>query len=290
MSARGPDSPNIESGPCRFSRGRRGPGTPRAVGRRGFTILEAVSALVVVIVLISLLLPMLFRARNQARLDRCRLNQASIGSAWLMHLRETQAFPDIEEEPDWRYAGVSFSRVSGAPSLDFSRPLNRHLEARWRRPGDLNIFESPLDRGIVSPSTRDGTSGQTAYRYFGTSYRANALLLDARLSQIDQVRRPLRLAEVTREHDTVVLMGPPFWFEVLYRTGRSANWYARPGGGPVLFVDGSVRDIQVEAGAFVTDTHAFYPVNSTPDGRPLRMSSQRHEAEGQSESQRFDDH
>ncbi len=269
------DNPTSRGVPRRGGAARRGRSGIPGRSRRAFTVYEAVGALVVVIVLVSVLLPMLFRARNQARLDRCRLNQTSIGAAWLMHLRETEAFPDIEEDPDWRYAGVSFSRVSGEPALDFARPLNRHLEARWRRPGEPGIFESPLDRGIISPNGRDGTGGQTAYRFFGTSYRANAMLLDARITGMDNVRRPLRVTEVSRPHDQVVIMGPPFWFETLYRTGRQADWYERPGAGPVLFMDGSVRDIAVRPETPVGDGYSFTPVERTGEVDDPNASARR---------------
>jgi prepilin-type processing-associated H-X9-DG protein len=72
------------------------------------------------------------------------------------------------------------------------------------------------------------------------------------------VQRPLRLAEVTTPHAEMIVMGTPVWFEVLARTGRTADWFGKPrpeklpsgsseaGQGNMLFLDGSVRFVIID--------------------------------------------
>src|SRR5262249_45701782 len=64
---------------------------------------------------------------------------------------------------------------------------------------------------------------------------------------VDSEHRGLKLSEVTAPHSETVIMGTPVWFEVLAHTGRSANWFGVSGAGNMLFLDGSVRFITVDA-------------------------------------------
>lgn len=215
-----------------------------------FSFVEVLVAIAIAIVLLSVLMPVLAAGRLRARTAACADHQRRIGQGWLDYLDEHEAFPLIPLQPGWHWGGVRFNSATGRPHLDFSRPINRPLAGDWRAPDGDVLFRCPLDEGITDPTGALGTGERTAYRAYGTSYRANHLLLNPPSEDADgeaRVRTPLPLAAVAADHDRLLLMGAPVWFEVLSDTGRSADWYGRPGWGNVLFLDGSVRLVDIPA-------------------------------------------
>lgn len=218
--------------------------------RRGISILEVVIVIVIAAMLMALLIPALMAAREAARRSQCASNQRAIGTAWQQYVRETGEFPSISDGGGpWSYAGVTFSRVDGRPTLDYSRPINRHISPQWARQGDV-IFESPVDRGI-DPGRSGDPQVESAYRTHGTSYRANDALF--------ATGSALRRAAIAADPSRLVIMGGPFWYESLHQTGRSAAWYGAENSGIVLFMDNSTRTIQIEAGQFATALYTFTP-------------------------------
>ena len=61
----------------------------------------------------------------------------------------------------------------------------------------VDVFACPADRGITDVYGEVGTGRRTAYQSFGTSFRANALLLDARQAGLATERRGVRQSEIT---------------------------------------------------------------------------------------------
>ncbi len=214
---------------------------------RGFSLLELVISLALAAVFLAILLPALSTARASSHRARCAGNQRLLGQAWT-HCLEARggAFPTIVVQPGWRYGGARFSSVDSAPFLDFGRPLNRYLPVdRFDAPA-VEVFSCPADRGITDEYGEVGTGRRTAYRSFGTSYRANALLFDARLAGLDTVPRGLRHGEITTPASRLVVLGDPAWYETLAQTGRMASWHGRTDAGNILFLDGSVRYMAME--------------------------------------------
>jgi prepilin-type N-terminal cleavage/methylation domain-containing protein/prepilin-type processing-associated H-X9-DG protein len=230
---------------------------------RGFSLLEVAICLVVVAVLLAVLVPTLSTARLASQKDQCRGNLRVIGAAWAELLGETGEFPTNLDEPGWRWGGARFA-LDGRPYLDADRPVNRFLDtSRIAGPG-AEVFHCPADDGITGPdgpsgSDFVGTGSRTAFRAFGTSYRANTRLLDARLAGVDDAQRGLKLSEVTMGHSEVVLLGNPVWFEVLADTGRSADWFGQKGAGNMLMLDGSVRFMVVDRDSRRI-TSMFHPI------------------------------
>lgn len=229
------------------------------MSRRGFSLLEVALSLAAIALLLAIMLPALSAARVTAHKAHCASNQRVLGQAWLSYLDEHGRFPEVYFDPAWNYGGVRFNIINRWPYLDFTRPLNRHLPVNLVDGSAEHLFHCPADTGITSPDQAGvGTGERSAFESFGTSYRANTRLLDARLAGIDNVQRPLRLAEVTTPHAEMIVMGTPVWFEVLARTGRSANWFGKPraeklpsgsseaGQGNMLFLDGSVRFVIID--------------------------------------------
>ncbi len=216
--------------------------------------------------LLAVLLPALETARHMSRRALDVERQQAIFTGFAMYLDEFEAFPDAPIQPDWRYAGVTFAPASGEVMLDFARPLSRYFNERWRDERREPVFLSPLDGGITDPSGLSGTGERTAFRAFGTSYRANIFLLDARRAGIASERRPLALGEVETAHDSIVLLGAPVWYETLEETGLLANWYGVPNSGNMTFLDGSVRFVTIHAGEYDGEV-AFAPVKGAVQPR-----------------------
>lgn len=221
----------------------------------GFTVFELVASLAVVIVLMAMLLPALSSARISSHREQCQSNQRQIGVAWLTYLADHEdSFPFVPVQPAWLYAGARFSAIDDTPYPDYERPLTAYLPGGQSIGSSLRaaveLLRCPADHGIAGDLSDVGTGDRTVFRSFGTSYRANAALLDSRLANIAGAAtgspRGIRRSEITAQSSRLVIMGGPFWYEVRERTGRTANWHRVPGAGNLLFLDGSVRFMTIE--------------------------------------------
>ena len=236
--------------------------------RGGFTILELAISLALIVLLLAILLPALSSARVASYRDRCAQNQRQIGTAFFSHLEDNEdQFPYIPVQPDWRYAGVRFSPTGDEPYLDHQRPLTHYLPVGPADSSRIDLLQCPADRGTTGETGEVGTAGRTVFRSFGTSYRANACLFDAHLANLPRFTetsdsdlagtamsadatasgsfpaqmRGLFRPEITTPPSRMVILGDPFWYEVLESTQRQADWHAQPQSGNLLFLDGSVR-------------------------------------------------
>ena len=199
----------------------------------GFTLLELLISLAVVSVLVAILLPALTSARSSNHRVLCAGNQRLLGQAWESCLADNDdRFPSLYVQPAWLYGGVRFSPVD-EPFLDLDRPLNRYLPVPGLAASGEALFCCPADHGITDELGEMGTGHRTAYRAFGTSYRANTDLLG------------LRRGDITTSPSRLVVMGDPFWHEVREKTGLRAGWHGARHTGNLLFFDGSVRYVTV---------------------------------------------
>ena len=227
------------------------------MSRRGFTILELLVSIGVVALLLGLLIPMLSGARAAGHRAVCGTNQKQIGLACYLYVQDNrESLPRYDADPsesDWKYGGAIFAS-GDRPLLDAGRPLNRYVGAT-REAGvadDLGrMFFCPGDGGVfdrsVTAASRGGLSvleHGTCFREFGTSYRANGLLLTARPSE-DAVR-PLRLSEITASPSRLMRLGDAAWWYATREPGTpeamlEASWHRGQDWGNMLAVDGSVR-------------------------------------------------
>jgi prepilin-type processing-associated H-X9-DG protein len=242
------------------------------------TLLETLIALVLITLLLSILLPALSTARIASHREQSQANLAHMGQGW-MQLLEAQGrtFPFIPVQPAWHYGGMRFSAVDNVAFPDYDRPLNGFLPlSRTDRPED-SLCCCPADRGITDADAAVGTGTRTAFRAYGTSYRANAALFDVRLANLappSGEARGMTRAEVTTTPSRMLLMGEPFWYEASEETGRNADWYGKPDSGNVLFLDGSVRFVTLRSrkvvGPVIFDPiMPGGPTEAAPQSQPL---------------------
>jgi prepilin-type processing-associated H-X9-DG protein len=202
---------------------------------------------------------------------------------------------------------MRFSSNDDLAFPDPNRPLNVYLPlTRTHEHADV-VCCCPADRGITDSTEGLGTGSRTAFRSFGTSYRANSALLRGQgsptrttggaLPSLDiahpqAVRAPQQvgIGETSgQSHGGVVrsailtapsrmlVMGDPVWYERAEETGRSADWHGVAGAGNMLFMDGSVRFQPVRprtvAGPIVFDPQFEFstaPVEALQEAAPQR--------------------
>ncbi|MHC4908726.1 MAG: type II secretion system protein, partial [Planctomycetota bacterium] len=157
-------------------------------GPSPFSLFELLVSVGITVVLLAVLIPLLRTARMTAHRDQCRSNLKQLGDAWSAYLDDNgERFPFLAARPGWNYGGMRTARVTGTMSLDMRRPLNAYLT------GSRSIFECPGDCGISHHEHR--ASGST-FEIFGTSYRLNANLVDARIAGVDEKGRGLHRSEL----------------------------------------------------------------------------------------------
>lgn len=215
--------------------------------QRAFTLLEVIIALALIAVLFSILLPALSSARVASHRDHCADNLRIIGEAWQSYLAEHEkTFPYVAPQPAWQYGGMRFSGMDRTALPDFNRPLTSYLHLfRTRDYGEVCTC-CPADRGITTAdAVAAGTGERTAFESYGTSYRANALLMDARSAGLTDESRGMKRSEIRAFPAALVLSGDAVWYEAAESTGRHADWHGVPNAGNILFLDGSVRFMTV---------------------------------------------
>src|SRR5436309_15214267 len=72
-------------------------------GRRAFTLVELLVVIGIIALLISILIPALTRARDQANRAKCMANLRSLGNAWLLYANDNKGWLTRSETipPNW---------------------------------------------------------------------------------------------------------------------------------------------------------------------------------------------
>jgi prepilin-type N-terminal cleavage/methylation domain-containing protein/prepilin-type processing-associated H-X9-DG protein len=122
---------------CPYSQGRNGKGgnLKRNIKKKGFTLVELLTALAIITVLAGLLLPVLSGARKKAHGAYCRGNLRQVGIALISYSQETGFYPIYAR-------GISREEPTGAKWYDDLRP---YLPNRWTN----GVFVCPAYKGEV---------------------------------------------------------------------------------------------------------------------------------------------
>jgi len=187
-------------------------GSP-SVRARGFTLVEMLVVVSIVAMLVSLLVPSLRAAREQAKLVKCQSNMRQINVALLTYLTEYDALPIYYMKNDsgcigglctWSYGGwlgvnpywdERYSGVFKIPA--YRRPLTAYLvkgeitppvevlnpgetRSKWKESGGQPVFQCPSDKvsaqwqwGYHTYETAGVRLDYSAYDDVGTSYQMN---------------------------------------------------------------------------------------------------------------------
>lgn len=213
----------------------------------------------VVAILLGLLLPTLRYVRYSANSAICGTNLRQIGIGWRQYVDEHRRLPYRGADADWRYGGAAFVGSERRAVLASDRPVNAYIVADAATDNDriAQLFRSPLDRGFAWTDAAGPRAGQpvypeaTAFERFGTSYRANPLLLDA--CRLDPARPPEPLGEheIVTSPSRMLLVAVPQWQIAVDGEPRiDASWHPEPDVGNMLLLDGSVRvsNFRIEKG------------------------------------------
>jgi prepilin-type N-terminal cleavage/methylation domain-containing protein len=236
---------------------------------RAFSLIELLISMFVVAVLIGLLMPVLLGARAAGYRSVCATNQRQLGIAFVLYLQDNkETLPQYAVDPelsDWKYGGAAVATAASAPLfLDSARPLNRYVDGS-RGGGaatqeSVLLFSCPADRGVFVRSTSAATRPTasilgrgTCFKEYGTSYRANAMLLDSAIAGLDGRSRPLNMSDITTNPSRLLLLGDTAWYFATREGaepdgGLEASWHHAQDAGNMLAVDGSTKFVNFRDG------------------------------------------
>ncbi len=176
---------------------------------RGFTLIEVLVVVAIIALLISILLPSLSRAREQAKITKCLANLSSLGKASVAYLTSErdrfcwgiETSPGVPFTRTWYFGGnrgqdsaqlgtggFYVRNGDGSVPHDWApayRPLNKYVynsaklsktdDRPLRKEGELRVFECPSDRGVRWNSVASSTLKESvsAYIEVGTSFQSN---------------------------------------------------------------------------------------------------------------------
>ena len=247
---------------------------------RAFTLVELLVAIGIIAVLISLLLPVLGKAKRASHDGVCLSNLKQIGAGWALYDNDFDAFPwgDAEEySVRFGWGGVHWygfdtegnpiypDHDAGENLLTASRPVNPYLGHDVTTRAFAKTFRCPSDDGISIPGAADfglptdpwaalGVDGDTGDEHtvfgkLGTSYEANDAMYRRVLNGEGQYGPFFGARDVHVNPSRFVIVGDAGAMTIaesgLYQEVSVQGWWHGFGRGQMAFLDGSARHEEV---------------------------------------------
>lgn len=247
---------------------------------KGFTLVELLVVIGIIGLLISILLPSLGRARNQAQRIKCAANLQQVGQIWHMYANENDGwFPILfEERPDSTGKMVKYSNGNWTLLFADNRQgkvdYRTMFKDRYKMPSG-NIFYCPNYRSYTGANTNDDwsytrtdTSGGVPPDYYTVPISYAIYAGNAQAELYYRVLRnnlpPPYKANERRLSERPLMMDETVYFQVGPYSAITTYGYSNhiergpiPAGGNALFGDGHAEWRQWKQMIKVVDAGTF---------------------------------
>ena len=264
---------------------------------KGFTLIELLVVIAIIAILMSILMPGLRAAREQAKKVTCQANMKGIGTSMAMYLMENSN--KLPRQPNWGMWDNAWSIEYFGDSHDFYDYLPKHIQmkdvsldpqnpysyAYWAVPyrdytDRKEIYHCP-DAGMID-DWRDGSAGpgygekmQKAFYY--STYGCNAYLDSKKVSSLNRAPGDLVIAmdhiESRCESNDLPAYNPPVsgwrgygwgplwpWDYGFWQTFRHMDKYCN-----LLWLDGHVGQYELSSLGVDDPGDRFHMADFNPD-------------------------
>ena len=143
--------------------------------RKGFTLVELLVVISIIALLLSILLPALNKAKEQAKLSVCMSNIKQLGYTFKVYMDDNEyRFP--LDDAGWFSGGEGEFGYGGADAHIMTGPPDAEERLLYPYAKSFDIFTCPADKGQNLSSSSLGQSGYwkpTTFFAVGNSYRYN---------------------------------------------------------------------------------------------------------------------
>jgi len=230
---------------------------------RALTLVELLVVVAILSVLLAVMIPSLRQARIMAHGVVCQSNLRQLAFGWHEYLDDHHERFYQGINANLEYGGWE-GMVQASP-----RPLNPYLglAADLKAAEGAEVFCCPADTGGVPGYAQQ----EKAFRYLGTSYQTNILLIgqdaiafwDQRCQALhEKINVQLKDLTVNRicAPSKLLLLGDYGWVnEWMTYAKRRTEWHHRDCHHNLAFMDGHVEFLRIRKGQYVTDDYYVLP-------------------------------